>query len=199
MKPCRLAIARSSIAGRAPALAAASALLVTLAPEAGAWSKGKSGTLPAGFVDLAEVAPDVVVDVRYAGANNFLGRPARGYGAARCVLTTEAARALADVEREVAASGLGLMVYDCYRPAASGRRLRGLGCATRPARRSTPAHHPRVRKSELLRRGYIAAHSGHSRGSTVDLTLVPAGRRGGRPRRRATADRSKDPRRRTAA
>src|SRR5262245_34522772 len=72
--------------------------------------------LPAGFVDLVDVAPDVALDIRYAGNDNFLGRPARGYRAARCLLTRRAARALADAQRDVAGFGLGLMVYDCYRP-----------------------------------------------------------------------------------
>src|SRR6185295_1465532 len=92
--------------------------------------------LQAGFVDLAAIAPDVVVDMRYAGADNFLGRPARGYGAARCLLTKEAARA--------------------------------------PGPATDPRHNPAVPRTELFQRGYIAARSGHSRGSTVDLTLTPA-------------------------
>jgi len=72
--------------------------------------------VPPGFVDLAAVAPDIVVDMRYAGADNFLGRPARGYSGARCLLTKEAAGALAAVQRELTGFGVGLKVYDCYRP-----------------------------------------------------------------------------------
>jgi D-alanyl-D-alanine dipeptidase len=127
--------------------------------------------MPTGFVDLATVAPDIVVDARYAGADNFLGRPARGYGAARCLLTKQAAQALAAVQRDVAAFGLGLKVYDCYRPQRAVDDF--VAWSRAPGTPTDPHHHPVVPKSELFRRGYIAASSGHSRGSTVDLTLVP--------------------------
>jgi zinc D-Ala-D-Ala dipeptidase len=70
-----------------------------------------------GFVDLADVAPRVRVDLRYAGVDNFLGRPAQGYGAARCLVTRRAAAALSRAEVALEASGLRLVVYDCYRPA----------------------------------------------------------------------------------
>ena len=137
--------------------------------------------MPEGFVDLADVAGDIVVDARYAGSDNFLGRPAHGYGAARCLLTKPAATALAEVQRDVAAFGLGLMVYDCYRPQ---RAVDDFAAWSRDAKgaATTPSHHPVVPRSELFARGYIAARSGHSRGSTVDLTLIPAG-----PLKRAAA------------
>jgi D-alanyl-D-alanine dipeptidase len=143
----------------------AAAMAARAAPDA--------GPMPAGFVDVEAIAPDIAVDMRYARADNFLGRPARGYGAGRCLLTKQAARALADVQREVAPFGLRVWVYDCYRPrravddfVAWSRDTSG------PA--TEPRHHPVVPKSELFRRGYIAASSGHSRGSTVDVTLAPA-------------------------
>ena len=82
--------------------------LCGIAHAAGAASpQTPPGKLPPGFVDLADVAPDIVVDMRYAGADNFLGRPARGYGDGRCLLTKEAARALAAVQRELSAFGVG--------------------------------------------------------------------------------------------
>src|SRR3954468_8218941 len=71
---------------------------------------------PAGFVDLAVVAPAVVIDMRYAGSDNFLGRPARGYSEARCLLTKEGAGGLGAIQRELAPFGAGLKVYDCSRP-----------------------------------------------------------------------------------
>jgi D-alanyl-D-alanine dipeptidase len=149
---------------------------------------GTREKLPEGFVDLADVAPDVVVDARYAGSDNFMGRPARGYGAARCLLTEPAARALAAAQREAAGSGLGLLVYDCYRPqravddfVAWARDASGVGS---PRTANDPRHNPVVPRSELFQRGYIATRSGHCRGSTVDLTLIPAG-----PRQRSAAPR----------
>ena len=139
------------------------------------------GKRPAGFVDIAEVAPDVVVDLKYARADNFMRRAVRGYGAARCLLTKPAARALAEAQREVAASGLALMVYDCYRPQRAVDDFVAWARAA-PATAVDPMHNPVVPRSELLARGYIAARSGHSRGSTVDLTLIASG-----PRRRPPA------------
>jgi zinc D-Ala-D-Ala dipeptidase len=154
---------------------------------AGRWARpallvaivGAAGPLhaaPDGFVDIADVAADIVVDARYAGGDNFMGRPARGYGAARCLLTKPAARALADAQRDVAAFGLSLMVYDCYRPQRAVDDFVAWARDTSAAP-IDPAHHPVVPRSELFQRGYIAARSGHSRGSTVDLTLIPAGPR----------------------
>jgi D-alanyl-D-alanine dipeptidase len=132
-----------------------------------------TGRMPSGFVDLAAIAPDITVDMRYAGADNFLGRRVRGYGADRCLLTAQAARALADVQRDVAAFGLRVRVYDCYRPRrAVDDFVAWSRDASGPA--TDPRHHPVVPKKELFRRGYIAASSGHSRGSTVDVTLAPA-------------------------
>ena len=69
------------------------------------------------FVDAAQAVPGLAVDMRYAGPDNFVGRRIDGYDAARCLLTREAAAALALVERVLAADGLGLKVFDCYRPA----------------------------------------------------------------------------------
>ena len=156
------------------------ALVVTLL-EGTAPAKREATKLPDGFVDIDDVAADVVVDARYAGSDNFLGRPARGYGAARCLLTKAAARALAAAQRDVAAFGLGMMVYDCYRPQRAVDDF--VAWAREPAGTATdPRYHPVVPRSELFQRGYIAARSGHSRGSTVDLTLVPVG-----PRQRAAA------------
>lgn len=123
------------------------------------------------FVDAARVVPGLVVEMRYAGANNFVGRPIEGYDAARCLLVREAAAALATVQRKLEAGGLGLKVFDCYRPTRAVahfvRWARDLGDQARKV-----AFYPEIDKRDLFRLGYIAAYSGHSRGATVDLTLV---------------------------
>jgi hypothetical protein len=72
---------------------------------------------PASFVDATSVVPGLVADMRYTGAHNFLGRPIAGYEAPRCLLTKAAAAALAEVAGDIAARGLVLKVFDCYRPA----------------------------------------------------------------------------------
>ncbi len=74
---------------------------------------------PPGFVRLTDVAPHIVQDMRYAGAENFTGRPVSGYAAPRCWLRIEAAQALALAQEDAAKEGLQLVVYDCYRPPAA--------------------------------------------------------------------------------
>jgi D-alanyl-D-alanine dipeptidase len=170
-----IAAAASAQAGAPAPLPATVPVPVPVPVPAPAPAVASAAALPAGFVDLAAVAPGIARDLRYAGALNFLGRPARGYRAARCLLTRQAAAALAEAQRALASSGLGLLVYDCYRPQRAvddfGAWARDLAdTATRAS------HYPAVPKSELFARGYIAARSGHSRGSTVDLTLVPLAR-----------------------
>jgi D-alanyl-D-alanine dipeptidase len=125
---------------------------------------------PAGFVDLAAVAPGIVVQMRYAGPYNFVGRPVRGYAAPRCLLARPAAMALARVARDLARQGLGLMVYDCYRPRRAVADF--VAWAGDDDVSTRERHYPAIPKTQLFGLGYIAAHSGHSRGSTVDLTLI---------------------------
>jgi len=128
-------------------------------------------TMPSEFVDAAKVVDGLVIDMRYFGADNFVGRRIDGYEAPRCLLTRPAAAALAAVRRDLAQRGLGLKVLDCYRPARAVahfmRWARNIADVARKA-----AYYPDIDKRNLFRLGYIAERSGHSRGSTVDLTLV---------------------------
>jgi zinc D-Ala-D-Ala dipeptidase len=133
-------------------------------------------TPPAAFVDAATMVPALIVEMRYAGAHNFVGRPIPGYDAARCWLTQPAAAALAEVARDLTSRGLVLKVFDCYRPARAVasfmRWARDLNDTAGKAE-----FYPQVDKRTLFRDGYIAARSGHSRGSTVDMTVAEAGGR----------------------
>ncbi|WP_412068726.1 M15 family metallopeptidase [Rubrivirga sp. IMCC43871] len=127
--------------------------------------------LPDGFVRLSEVAPGIAQEMRYTTAYNFVGTPIDGYLAPECILTMQAAEALADVAASLAGSGLGLKVYDCYRPQAAVTHF--VRWANDPeALAMKDAFYPEEPKGRLFSRGYIATRSGHSRGSTVDLTLV---------------------------
>jgi D-alanyl-D-alanine dipeptidase len=126
---------------------------------------------PADFVDAATVVPGLIVEMRYAGSHNFTGRPVDGYLAPHCLLTREAAAALAEVARDIAPRGLAIKVFDCYRP------VRAVANFVRWARdlndqKMKAEFYPNVDKRTLFRDGYIASHSGHSRGSTMDLTLA---------------------------
>jgi D-alanyl-D-alanine dipeptidase len=128
-------------------------------------------SLPADFVSLADLDATIALDLRYATPDNFVGEPVDGYEAAKCLLTRPAARALARVQADLRAEGLGLRVFDCYRPQrAVDHFVRWSRAPDDPATRAR--HYPRVAKLELFARGYIAERSGHSRGSSVDLTLV---------------------------
>jgi D-alanyl-D-alanine dipeptidase len=124
----------------------------------------------AGLVDIATLVPDIDLDIRYAGANNFTGAPVDGYDAARCLLLRPAAEGLAGVERQLRATGMRLRVYDCYRPVRVVRRF--VEWAQAPEDHSTKAaYYPAFDRVELLG-DYIAPTSGHSRGATVDLHLM---------------------------
>ena len=126
---------------------------------------------PAGFVRLGEAVPGVVLDVRYHGADNFVGAPVDGYEAPAAIMTEPAADALRRVQAALRARGFGLKVFDAYRPQSAVDHF--VRWAADPSDRRTKAeYYPDVPKSELFARGYIAEASGHSRGSTVDLTVV---------------------------
>src|SRR5262245_50979954 len=127
--------------------------------------------LPPGFVDAAAVVDGLVIDMRYFGEKNFVGERIDGYDRARCVLSAPAASALAAVQRDLATRGLELKVFDCYRP------QRAVAHFVRWAQRIDDVKrkrefYPDVDKRDLFKEGYISERSGHSRGSTVDLTLA---------------------------
>ena len=123
----------------------------------------------ADLVDIATLVPDIALDIRYAGADNFVGAPVDGYRAPKCYLRTAAAQALARVEAGLRRDGLRLKLFDCYRPArAVAHFVRWAGDLD--DQRTKDAFYPDLDK-RLLLGDYIASVSGHSRGFTTDLTL----------------------------
>jgi len=105
------------------------------------------------------------------GDNNFIGRPVDGYQAPAAILTTEAARALSYVSMDLAEQDYGLKIFDAYRPQRAVNDF--IKWAKDPGDiRMKEEYYPRVDKNDLFSLGYIAKKSGHSRGSTIDLTLV---------------------------
>jgi D-alanyl-D-alanine dipeptidase len=138
---------------------------------AGSCASPREAAFPADFVDASSVVPGLVVELRYAGAHNFVGRRVDGYEAPVCLLTRQAAEALAGVQLVLRASGRGLKVYDCYRPT---RAVANFAAWARDLsdQRTKAEFYPNVDKSRLFELGYIAERSGHSRGSTMDLTIV---------------------------
>jgi D-alanyl-D-alanine dipeptidase len=140
-------------------------------------ASGHAAERPAAFVDAATLIPSLAIEMRYAGAHNFVGAPIDGYERPACLLTRPAAAALAEVQRDLAASRLGLKAFDCYRPA------RAVAHFVRWARdirdvKTKAEFYPTVDKRDLFALGYIAAQSGHSRGSTVDIGIVKLGSNG---------------------
>lgn len=145
--------------------------LAGLLPTLALFFSTTASALPDGFTHLSDVAPQIREEPRYATASNFIGRPVDGYRAARVVLSRPAAEALEQVAQELAQFSLGLKVFDGYRPQRAVDDF--VRWAADLSDQSTkPRYYPNVEKSSLFREGYIAAKSGHSRGSTVDLTLV---------------------------
>ncbi|TIT22159.1 MAG: D-alanyl-D-alanine dipeptidase [Mesorhizobium sp.] len=125
--------------------------------------------LPAGFVRLADIDPTIRQDIRYAGLENFLRRKVSGYDAPVCVLTRQAAQALSAVQKAIAVEGLTLVVFDCYRPA---RAVSDMGEWTKTGGPPDPQWYPKVKRKDLIAKGYIGELSTHSRGSTVDVAIA---------------------------
>ncbi|MDD5234448.1 MAG: M15 family metallopeptidase [Syntrophales bacterium] len=128
--------------------------------------------IPPGFVDVQKIIPSACFDIRYYGNYNFIGEKIDGYDAPKCYLTQEAAAALAEVQEELKPFALSLKIFDCYRPQRAVDHFVRWAADLKDVRRKTEFY-PAVDKKNLFRDGFIAERSGHSRGSTLDLTIVP--------------------------
>ena len=123
-----------------------------------------------GFVSVGEVIPDVLLDIRYYSSFNFIGERIDGYEEPAALLTREAAQALKEAINEAMEQGFRLKVFDAYRPQKAVDHF--VRWAKDPEDiRMKAFFYPDLEKTEIIPQGYIAEHSGHSRGSTVDLTL----------------------------
>ena len=126
--------------------------------------------VPNGFVRLAEAVPDVILEIRYYSTYNFVGDRINGYEKPTALLTVEAAKALKAVSDDVMKQGYRLKIYDAYRPQRAVTHFMNWAKDLNDTRMKT-YFYPDLDKSVLFAQGYIAEKSGHSRGSTVDLTL----------------------------
>ena len=126
---------------------------------------------PSGFVVLADYVPHIVQEIRYYSSYNFIGERIDGYEEPCALLTIEAARALKSVSSEMLVQGYRLKIFDAYRPACAVKHFVLWGIEDQDVRMK-PYFYPDLQKQELFERGYIASQSSHSRGSTVDLTLL---------------------------
>ena len=123
-----------------------------------------------GFVFVDELVPGIRWDAKYATWDNFTGKPVDGYVANRIVGTIALCEALGNAQEKAESLGFGLLIWDGYRP------QRAVDCFLRWSKqpedgRTKPRHYPNIDRTEMFEKGYIAIKSGHSRGSTVDLTL----------------------------
>lgn len=126
---------------------------------------------PSGFVLLSDYVPGIVQEIRYFSTYNFIGDRIDGYEEPCAIITKEAARALKSVSNEMMVQGYRLKIFDAYRPACAVRHFVLWGIEDQDIRMK-PYFYPDLEKQELFMKGYIAKQSSHSRGSTVDLTLL---------------------------
>ena len=150
-------------------LAVLAALLATASAAASAVSDRHP--LPEGYVYLNEAIPDLVIDLRYAAENNFVGQRVDGYRHAHAILSAPAVAALAKVQAALQPFGLGLKVFDAYRPQRAVDHFVRWG-QDLDDRQTKQDYYPDVAKENLFIEGYIASRSSHSRGSTIDVTIV---------------------------
>ncbi len=130
-----------------------------------------SAELPKNFVYVRDMIPNATVDLRYLGSHNFIGHPIDGYEADKVILTRDAATALKKVQKELNQYGLGIKIFDTYRPQrAVDHFVRWAKVLDDTVNRQE--FYPTVDKKNLFKKGFIAAKSSHSRGSTVDLTII---------------------------
>jgi D-alanyl-D-alanine dipeptidase len=134
-------------------------------------TNAQANNLPDGFVYLKDIIPGIQLDMRYYGSNNFLGTRVDGYQQSVCIITKSAALALKNVQEELNRFGLGLKVFDAYRPQMAVDQF--VRWADDPHDIKTKnEYYPDLNKQELIPEGYIAMKSSHSRGSTADLTII---------------------------
>lgn len=127
-----------------------------------------------GFVDLGAYIPGIAVDARYATAHNLTGHPLAGYCAKKAFCTKEAADALVKAAEVFRQMGYGVLIYDAYRPQKAVDDF--VAWSQEPENFATKAEfYPALEKTDLFPMGYIARQSGHTRGSTIDLTLTKSG------------------------
>ena len=124
-----------------------------------------------GFVWLDEAVPGLLWDAKYATADNFTGAAVDGYPRNRLAGTAELAAGLARAAKLAAGEGLRLFLWDAYRPQRAVDRVLAW-CAAPEDGRTKQKHYPNIAKGDIVPLGYVAARSGHSRGSAVDLTLA---------------------------
>ena len=135
------------------------------------WSCNSQNNLPEGFDYIHNTIPDIQAELRYFGNDNFIGKPIDGYNNNVAIMSTEAIKALKKAQDELKQYNLSIKIFDGYRPQQSVNHF------VRWAKQledtlNKKKFYPKVKKQHLFQEGYISSKSGHSRGSTLDMTLV---------------------------
>ena len=127
--------------------------------------------LPKNFVYLEDIVPSIRIELRYFSNNNFIGKPIDGYNSNSLIITEETAKSLKKIQQELLQKELSLKIFDGYRPQkAVDHFVRWVQVLKDTLMKAQ--YYPKVKKNNLLKNGYIAERSGHSRGSTIDLTII---------------------------
>ena len=129
-----------------------------------------SNNLPKGFVYIDEVINDVDIDIRYSNDNNFIGKKINGYNQSVAISTKELALALQEIQNDLKHFGYGVKIFDAYRPQKAVNHFSRW--STNDDVLMKDLFYPNIEKRDLFKKGYIASRSGHSRGSTIDLTII---------------------------
>ncbi|CAA6815351.1 MAG: D-alanyl-D-alanine dipeptidase (EC [uncultured Sulfurovum sp.] len=127
--------------------------------------------IPKGFVYVDKQIPNILLEIKYFSEDNFVGEVISGYLAPKAILSNEAVVMLSKVQKELNAFGLGLKIFDAYRPQKAVDHFVRWGHELSNTKMKA-IYYPNVQKKDLFREGYIAKKSGHSRGSTVDLSII---------------------------
>jgi len=135
-----------------------------------------SNTIPSGFVYVHDIIPDIQISLRYASEENFLGHVVNGYLANVSIMTKEAAIGLKNAQILAKEKGYELVIYDGYRPQKSVNQFMNWSQNPNDSQIKKTFYYPRVNKEDTFKLGYIAEKSGHTRGSTIDLTLISLGK-----------------------
>ena len=126
--------------------------------------------IPKEFLYLEEYISHIEIDLKYFTNNNFIGSKINGYKSNKCIITKDAANALKHVQNDLKHFGYGIKIFDAYRPQRAVDHF--VKWAKNSNRKMKSIHYPNINKKQLFKEGYIASRSGHSRGSTVDLTII---------------------------
>lgn len=124
-----------------------------------------------GLVQIHEAIPDIAYDIRYYSTDNFVGARIDGYLKPTAYISREAAKALKEVQTELNSEGLGLKVFDAYRPQKAVDHFVRWGEVVGDTL-TKAKYYPEINKVRVFKLGYVARRSGHTRGSTIDLTII---------------------------